>query len=430
MHGVVTILVCIVLAICGADGHRAVPGGHNLNENNIALTSSDTDVAVQQSTPSTSYENDTCAYSIVESIPYGLNTTLPNADGSTADAWLDLINGANESLHIACFYLTLNVTDGSTAPPPPGYGHEVGLSVYEAIVAAYKRGIDVKIVQSLPQNGTVYPDSDRLIAMGIDLKYVDFGKLTGGILHTKFIVADERAFYVGSANMDWRSLTQVKEAGVHVTECSELAVDLDKLFDVYWLLTDMSAVPTTWPDYVETKYNETSPALLSFGGQPALVFIASSPPPIVPPSRTGDIDALLAVIANAEFSVCVEVMDYLPLTQFMPVNYYWPVIDDALREAAFNNNVTVHLLISLWNYSDPSMFSYLVGLDELTNIEVRLMEIPVDGPFYVPYTRVNHAKFMVTDNQAYITTSNWCGCWSLRLNVGGVAVIARVGPLR
>ena len=26
---------------------------------------------------------------------------------------------------------------------------------------------------------------------------------------------------------------------------------------------------------------------------------------------------------------------------------------------------------------------------------------------YLPYTRVNHAKFMVTEKQVYIGTSNW-----------------------
>lgn len=33
-------------------------------------------------------------------------------------------------------------------------------------------------------------------------------QLTGGVLHSKFWVVDGRHVYVGSANMDWRSLTQ------------------------------------------------------------------------------------------------------------------------------------------------------------------------------------------------------------------------------
>lgn len=35
------------------------------------------------------------------------------------------------------------------------------------------------------------------------------GHLTGGVLHSKFWIVDGRHVYVGSANMDWRSLTQV-----------------------------------------------------------------------------------------------------------------------------------------------------------------------------------------------------------------------------
>ena len=43
-------------------------------------------------------------------------------------------------------------------------------------------------------------------------------------------------FYVGSANFDWRSLTQVKEMGVMVKNCPVLAEDMAKIFDVYWML--------------------------------------------------------------------------------------------------------------------------------------------------------------------------------------------------
>lgn len=41
------------------------------------------------------------------------------------------------------------------------------------------------------------------------MRQVPMGKFTGGVLHSKFWVVDGRHVYVGSANMDWRSLTQV-----------------------------------------------------------------------------------------------------------------------------------------------------------------------------------------------------------------------------
>lgn len=43
------------------------------------------------------------------------------------------------------------------------------------------------------------------------MREVDLKALTGGIVHTKLWVVDQKHLYVGSANMDWRSLSQVKK---------------------------------------------------------------------------------------------------------------------------------------------------------------------------------------------------------------------------
>lgn len=44
---------------------------------------------------------------------------------------------------------------------------------------------------------------------GTEVREVDLKALTGGIVHTKLWVVDHKHLYVGSANMDWRSLSQV-----------------------------------------------------------------------------------------------------------------------------------------------------------------------------------------------------------------------------
>lgn len=44
---------------------------------------------------------------------------------------------------------------------------------------------------------------------GAEVREVDLKAVTGGIVHTKLWVVDQKHFYVGSANMDWRSLSQV-----------------------------------------------------------------------------------------------------------------------------------------------------------------------------------------------------------------------------
>lgn len=46
----------------------------------------------------------------------------------------------------------------------------------------------------------------------LQVRSLNFSKLLGGgVLHTKFWIIDRTHFYIGSANMDWRSLTQVKK---------------------------------------------------------------------------------------------------------------------------------------------------------------------------------------------------------------------------
>ena len=54
---------------------------------------------------------------------------------------------------------------------------------------------------------------------------------------------------------------------------------------------------------------------------------------------------------------------------------YWPVIDDALREAAFNRKVKVRLLASLWNHTRPDLKFYLRSLAALNGANYASVEV-------------------------------------------------------
>ncbi len=58
-------------------------------------------------------------------------------------------------------------------------------------------------------------------------------------------VVDRQHFYVGSANFDWRSLSQVKEVGLLVKNCACLAQDVAKIWDVYWALGRSDSLPAS-----------------------------------------------------------------------------------------------------------------------------------------------------------------------------------------
>lgn len=67
--------------------------------------------------------------------------------------------------------------------------------------------------------------------------------------------------------------TQVKEVGVIVYNCSCLAEDLDKIFQIYWMLGVPDAViPPSYPPELETDFNNTDPAKLPLNGTMSQVF--------------------------------------------------------------------------------------------------------------------------------------------------------------
>ena len=60
--------------------------------------------------------------------------------------------------------------------------------------------------EQFPSLDTVYLAQEGLA----DVRSLDITRLVGsGILHTKMWLVDGKHFYVGSANQDWRALTQV-----------------------------------------------------------------------------------------------------------------------------------------------------------------------------------------------------------------------------
>ena len=73
-------------------------------------------------------------------------------------------------------------------------------------------GVKTRIVQNPPTDQ--FPDLDSQALANMKAAVVQNLNVTafvgGGILHTKLWVVDGKHFYVGSANMDWRSLTQVR----------------------------------------------------------------------------------------------------------------------------------------------------------------------------------------------------------------------------
>lgn len=374
----------------------------------------------------------TCRFSLVESIPDGL--TYPNSTAvhpATHDVWFDLIKLAQHSIEIGSFYWTLRSADITPGDPSSQKGEEI----FQALLkTGLEKKVNIRIAQNFPSQSQSTLDTEILSKSGAaEVRSVNFPKLMGGgVLHTKLWIIDQQHFYVGSANMDWRSLSEIKELGLVVYNCSCLASDLAKIFEVYWFLGNPDAkIPAKWPDSLSTRFNiETPMTLMINSSSRADVYIASSPPPFCPEGRSTDIDAIIDIISKAERFIYISVMDYFPLQIYTPKPRFWPKIDNALRSAAIDRHVQVHLLISNWNHTRQAAQYFLQSLIDINGayrgvvVDVKWFRVPgTPQQEKIPFARVNHNKYMVTDNAAYIGTSNWSGDYFI--NTAGVGVVVR-----
>ncbi|CAD5226373.1 unnamed protein product [Bursaphelenchus okinawaensis] len=377
---------------------------------------------------------DFCSIDIVESIPTNLTYPGGPTHAPTHAAFLELLKNAQKTVQIAALYWNLreDVKKWPTAIQ--------GENVYQALVDTGKRGVKIQIVQNSPSTQFPQLDSEDLQKLGLaDVKSINFTQLFGhGVLHTKFWIVDDEHVYIGSANMDWKSLTEVKELGVLIRNCSCIATDLQKIFTIYSRIAEAdSKIPSRWPLNLRTHFNHEHPLEINMNGKWQKTFISSSPEEFNPKGREHDLSAIVSVMERAEEHVNIAVMDYIPTTLYMGRghDFYWPYLDNGIRAAAYRG-VTVNLLISQWDHSRPEMLGFLRSLREINSvlphregkqgkINVKLFTVPKDEPYQkqLPFARVNHNKYMVTDNTAYVGTSNWAGDYFI--NTAGVGLIIK-----
>uniref|UniRef100_A0A7E4UQ78 PLD phosphodiesterase domain-containing protein n=1 Tax=Panagrellus redivivus TaxID=6233 RepID=A0A7E4UQ78_PANRE len=378
----------------------------------------------------------TCSIEIVESIPQNLtfNGFIPR---TTTDAWLDLLNNAHSSISIAAYKSSLRGKHvfGNESQR---YSSE-GEAIYKAIKNA---GINRKLSLRMVENGLSKDKGDNedgkslhkqgaLVRRGLNMKKV-FGS---GTMHSKFIIADNRDFYVGSANLDWRSLNQKMELGVFVTNCPCLAGEMSTIFDSYWHganVNNIDQFSEILRQQPPAMYNRHTPLIMQYAGVRTEVYLASSPKPIETPSRTWDLDAVVHEISRAKKFINVHVMDYIPMFVYAKQKRFWPVIDNALR-AAILRGVDVKLLVAALHYPEISL-KFIKSLELLTGtvnnatFEARVFKVPtsVDAQMVMRRERRTHNKFMVTENAVIIGTSNWSGDY-FESKGTGIAIVIKQG---
>jgi phosphatidylserine/phosphatidylglycerophosphate/cardiolipin synthase-like enzyme len=141
-------------------------------------------------------------------------------------------------------------------------GAETGRLLHCALRAAAARGVRIRILQSPGFSGSKQ-ESDLLrdeYPAAVSIHQVQMADWYGGggIMHQKIWVFDQRHIYLGSANMDWKSIMQVKEMGIGVEDCPELAADATSYFEGWWAFSQ--ATPASVEAFDEaTRINRQVP---------------------------------------------------------------------------------------------------------------------------------------------------------------------------
>ncbi|XP_001357494.2 phospholipase D3 [Drosophila pseudoobscura] len=355
-----------------------------------------------------------CQLQLVESLPTGLNYSGSNHPQlmvmtlSTFEAWQLLLGKAKTSVDIAAPYWTLRgvgVNDSSST--------QHGDQLFQRLLSNGDAGrpkLRIRIALNRSQESIWHADA-RIFSNYGAADVVAVERLRGN-----FWIVDGQHFYLGSANMDWRSLSQRKEMGVLGQNCPHLTRDLGKIFKAYWYLGS-NDMPSYWPWIYHTNINQRRPLLLNVNMNYTMhAYISSSPPPLAASGRAHELDAVLNAIDKATELVCIALVDYYPLLRHESQVEYWPLIDNALRKAAVERGVVIKLLISWWKYSDPSEDHFLRSLQALSqlreevDIEIRRFVVPTtEAHEKIAHGRVSHNSYMVTEDVVYIGTSSWSG---------------------
>lgn len=396
---------------------------------------------------------------LVESIPLDLeDLRSPEGVAEMKTALKRLVDGAQETIDVTAVYWSL-LGDGDDMAGLPAerlaeLGAGYGRALFESLENAARRGVRIRILEATgfgeDEEEPKPSESARLVEQfpgRVRVRPVDlqpwFG---GGIMHHKSWIVDGRSLYLGSANMDWRSLTQVKELGVIVENQPVIAADAAGQFEAWWQLAAMelqtveivdaalqkARLVPGWSNLVAgngrsphpfaaTNYNQANPLPLIAGNVPGTAYLTASPPELGNNGRTDDLTGLLHTIHTAESALCLSVMNFIPAGWQDEQMFHWPALTDALLQAAINRGVHVRLLVSQWPYTYPATWPFLQALRDWAaaageenggRIEIKQMTLPgwdeTEGETrrYAGHSRVNHTKYIVSERRLNVGTSN------------------------
>jgi HKD family nuclease len=334
----------------------------------------------------------------VESWPEHTNLDLPELRDAP-DVWREVLGGAGR-IDLAGFYFSRK-GDGGDAYGPDS-APDLLAPVLDAVAAAAGRGAPVRCLADAKFNRT-YPDVPAWLGElpGGETRIWDVGRAWGGVLHAKYFLADDDVFWVGSQNFDWRALGQIHELGVLVRDPG-LAADAQRIFDADW--TDAGGGDAAWGETPVRPLAELPKhPLVTRDGAQVEALVAASPRAGLPAGIPWDLPLMVELIDSAQDSVHVQLLSYGVTDREKRL---FDDLDRALRRAAVRG-AQVRIILSNWAKSKYAL-PWIRSLAAVEGVEIRFTNIPEHPDGFIPFARVEHAKYLTVDGRAcWIGTSNW-----------------------
>ncbi|XP_061844263.1 inactive phospholipase D5 isoform X1 [Nerophis lumbriciformis] len=351
-----------------------------------------------------------CRIVLMETIPADLNQRMVSRPHLLlSDGFNTLLDLAKHSVQVVSPVWNLSPWDLETMPRTARQGQ----LLFQRLLSLKSRGVKLKIASSLSNSA----EQTNLAAHDAEVHLVNMTAFTRGGLHSSFWIVDRTHFYIGSADMDWRSFSKRKELGLMVYNCSCLALDLHRVFSFYWQLHERDYIPSIWSKRVTALYGRHQALELQLNNTPAAAYMSTSPDLFCAKDRTRDVDAINHVMQTAKTFVFISVTDYLPLVsrrfRGTLITRYWSHLDEMIREAVVLRGVKVRLLLSFWKNTHPLTFNFATSLKSLC---MHLYNCSLEVRFFSQKQQkddsqhgLNHNKYMVTDNALYVGNHDWVG---------------------
>lgn len=326
-------------------------------------------------------------FELVESVP--VETELETSDlKRTFEVWKEMIRDAKSSISIETFYFA----DEKDQP--------LNEIISELKIAA-GRGVVIRIIV----DSSFYSRNDKSVDSlegyeNISIRKIPLGNIAGGVMHAKYFITDNENVFLGSQNFDWRALIHIHEIGVRIKN-KLLAETFSELFEYDWKLCE-GIIPV-----FENKNNVNSSGLISINSAKyglIKIYPAFSPPQLLSDNMNSEETELAKILENTKEKLLIQIYSFSPSTKTEGFSYLR--IDSLLRNAA-SNGVKIKMIIPDWALREKST-DFLKELSKVNNIEIKIISIPEYSGGFIPYSRVDHCKYFVSDNEiSWISTSNW-----------------------